>query len=74
MRFGPKGQADILGVLPETGRLLAIEVKREGKQATEDQQRFLERINENNGLAIVVHSLEECQEILQPAIHKRVRP
>ena len=65
MRFGPKGQADILGILPSSGRLLAIEVKREGEQPTEDQERFLERIRNNRGVAIVAHSLEECQQQLE---------
>jgi len=62
MRFGPKGQSDILGLIPQAdGRFLAIEVKRPGQQATEEQQRFLNRINDAGGLAFVAHSLEECQ-------------
>ena len=61
MRFGPKGQADIIGILPN-GRFLAIEVKRIGKEASDDQQRFLRRITAAGGLAFAAHSLEECQE------------
>jgi hypothetical protein len=64
MRFGPKGQSDILGVLPG-GRFLAIEVKREGQQATEEQRRFIERVNAVGGVAFVAHSLEECRMKMQ---------
>jgi hypothetical protein len=65
MRFGPKGQADILGIMSPSGRLLAIEVKRKGQGPTEEQSRFLNRIDLAGGIAIVAHSLEECQESLE---------
>ena len=61
VRFGPPGQSDILGVVPSLGRFLAIEVKRVGKQPTEDQQGFLDRVTAAGGIAFVAHSLEECQ-------------
>jgi len=64
VRFGPPGQSDILGVLPG-GRFLAIEVKRIGESPSDDQQRFLDRVNAAGGIAIVAHSLKECQEQLE---------
>ena len=53
VRFGPKGQADILGVLPPLGRALAVEVKRPGKKASMEQEAFLNLITRTGGLAFV---------------------
>ena len=62
IRFGFPGSSDILGILPD-GRFLAIECKREkGGRLSEAQKDFISRINDNGGVAMCVHSLEELQE------------
>ena len=49
---------DILGILPD-GRFLAIEVKKDEKgKASEGQQKFLDTINEQGGVAFVAWSIE----------------
>lgn len=69
---GRKGIADISGIFPQTviladgtshtfGNRLEIEVKMPKKHASEDQQAFLDMINKQGGIAILVHSLEELQ-------------
>lgn len=59
MRFGFKGSADILGILPD-GRFLAVECKREkGGVLSKEQIEFRDRIKENKGVYILVHSVEE---------------
>ena len=58
IRFGKKGISDILGILRD-GRFLAIEVKREGKKPSPEQQEFIDDINKNNGMAFVATSLED---------------
>jgi len=63
IRFGKKGSSDILGILRD-GRFLAIEVKQPDKEPTEDQKEFLQAIAENNGIALVAHSLDEVMEDL----------
>jgi len=62
---GKKGASDILGVLP-TGRFLAIEVKRPHprKPPSEDQQKFIDMIKKNNGVAFVAYCLDDVIEKL----------
>ena len=66
MRFGPKGQSDIVGILPGRGdgKFLAIEVKRPGGQPTPEQQAFLDRITEAGGIAFVARSVADCEQRL----------
>jgi len=47
----PKGIADILGIYH--GRFLAIEVKRPGIKASDNQQAFLDSVNEAGGIGFV---------------------
>ena len=49
---GMKGVADILGLLPPAGRLLAVECKRPGGKTSEAQRAFLDAIEAAGGLAI----------------------
>lgn len=59
IRSGMKGISDILGILPD-GRFLAIEVKRsKGGRVSPEQQAFLQAIKDNNGIALVINSLDQ---------------
>lgn len=65
IRYGYKGSSDILGILPN-GRFLAVECKREkGGILSPAQKIFLENINKNGGLGIVVNSVEKLKENLK---------
>jgi hypothetical protein len=64
VRFGEKGSADILGVLPG-GRLLACECKLPGKLPTEAQSAWLERVRQAGALACVVTSVKELEDVLR---------
>lgn len=66
---GAAGVSDILGLLPVSGRLLAIEVKRPGKKPTEHQAAFLQRVQACGGLAVCVHGIDELAAVVLPAIH-----
>ena len=68
VRFGPAGQADILGLLPPSGRLLAIEVKRPGGRVRAAQKAFLAAIAAAGGVALVVHSVDELAAGLVAAV------
>jgi hypothetical protein len=57
------GIADIIGLSPK-GRFVAIEVKRPGGIVTELQRGFIRCVSANNGLAGVVHSIDEMQSTL----------
>ncbi len=59
---GVEGISDIIGLLRPSGRLLAIEVKRPGRQPTPEQDTFLDVIRASGGLALCVHSLWELQQ------------
>lgn len=74
-RFGAKGMADIIGLIPEDsdaklgarrnqGRFLAIEVKSKGQAANEAQGAFLATVNTNGGLGFVAWSVDDVQKEL----------
>ena len=54
------GCSDALVCL-QGGLFAAIEFKAPGKRATSEQTEFLDRVRELDGLAIVVHSLDELK-------------
>lgn len=56
-KYAINGVADILGVLPN-GRMLAIEVKTPSGRVSPKQQKFLDRVNKEGGLAFVARDLE----------------
>lgn len=58
MPIGLKGKSDILGILP-SGRFLAIEVKRPSGQCSMSQVEFIQKINNNAGLAFVARSIDD---------------
>lgn len=63
-KFHIKGTADILGIFQ--GRFLAIEVKTKKGVLSPDQKLFLNRINEEGGIAFVGTSVEQvARELLQ---------
>ncbi len=59
VRFGVKGMADIIGIMPG-GRFLAIEVKSRGGRPTVYQQAWLEQVARAGGLAFVARSVQEA--------------
>jgi hypothetical protein len=73
---GLKGVADILGILPQTvrvigddapvtfGNLLAVETKRPGEKPRPEQEEFLRRLNALGGVGVCVHSVSELAEVL----------
>ena len=73
---GLKGVADILGILPQTvrvvgdhgpvtfGNLLAVETKRRGEKPRPEQEEFLRQVNARGGVGVCVHSVSELQKVL----------
>lgn len=53
----PRGVSDIIGCWQ--GRMLAIEIKRHGGQVTAEQQRFLDRVRIEGGIAFVARSVDD---------------
>lgn len=65
VRFGKKGSADILGVLPG-GRMLAVECKVGRNTTTPDQDEFLASVSSAGGLAVVVRdTVDELDEAIR---------
>lgn len=64
VRFGFKGQSDILGAIPPSGRLLAVEVKRPGGRLSVHQDAFLQAVVRAGGIGLVVTSPAELREKL----------
>lgn len=68
MRFtSMSGVSDILGLLPPTGRMLAVECKLPGRKPTAEQAAFLDIIRQCGGVAICAHSIEELEKELVAA-------
>ncbi len=61
------GVSDILGILPPSGRLLALECKRPGRKPTPEQEMFLDVVRQNGGVAFCVRSLADLEEGLMAA-------
>lgn len=60
IRFGEPGMCDITGQL-RSGLRLEIEMKRPGKQLTEAQRAFIDRVCAAGGVAFVAHDVEEVR-------------
>lgn len=56
-RFGFPGSPDILGILPD-GRYLGIEIKTGNAVQNKNQKKFERKIKDNNGIYLVIRSLE----------------
>jgi hypothetical protein len=68
VRFaGAKGLSDIIGLVPPSGRLLAVEVKRPGGRLTADQRGFLDAVAAAGGLALVITDARDLAEALDAA-------
>ncbi len=61
------GISDILGLLPPSGRLLAVECKRPGGKLSAHQQVFLKMIEAAGGLALCVDDVRQLQVALEPS-------
>lgn len=57
------GVSDILGVLPPTGQLLALEVKRPGRRPNPKQEAFLATVRDHGGIAAWVQSVAELEQL-----------
>ncbi|MDE2097403.1 MAG: VRR-NUC domain-containing protein [Patescibacteria group bacterium] len=67
--YAPAGVPDILGVLPESGRSLGIEVKRAATRTrvTPLQQKWIGDMRTAGALAFVATSVEDVRNELQGA-------
>jgi hypothetical protein len=63
-RFGAVGMSDIIGAVPPTGRVLAIEVKSATGKVTTAQEAFLAQLRGAGGLAFVARSVADVQRVL----------
>jgi len=67
--YGMKDAGDIIGLLPD-GRHFEIECKRSnGGRLSLGQQKRMQKINENNGIFVVVHGLKELEYYLEPYLN-----
>lgn len=65
IRFGlTVGSSDLIG-WTASGRFLAIEVKRPGKNPTKEQRNFLDAVTKAGGIAGVARSVEDAVEIVR---------
>ena len=69
IRFGVKGMADIVGILPPAGQFFCIEVKTGTGRLSSEQEYFLEAVGRAGGIALVARSVDDAgvQRLLQTA-------
>jgi len=67
VKYGRKGMADILGILPG-GKFLAIEAKVGRAKPTKEQHHFLGEIRRSGGVAILAHTLDDVLRELEGAL------
>jgi hypothetical protein len=60
-----KGKADIEGMLMD-GRYFALEVKKPGEEATEEQAAFMAVVNAGGGIAAVCRNFTDARAVLFP--------
>jgi hypothetical protein len=58
MNLATKGTSDIIGFMPYTGRILAVETKEKGKMPTKEQVEFLGSVQKAHGCGMVVDELK----------------
>ena len=62
LRYGLPGSADILGIQPNTGRFIALEVKTGVGVQSKQQKLFQQAIEKRNGIYKVIRKIEEVDE------------
>jgi len=63
IRLAPAGTADYLGIVPQSGRLLALEFKRaKGGRISAHQHAFLRVVRTHGGVALLVNDLSVLQQ------------
>ena len=64
VKFGFRGMPDLMAVIKPTGRFLAVEVKRPGKQPTAAQDAFLQAVVAAGGYALWVDDALQLKRLL----------
>jgi hypothetical protein len=59
VRYGTPGMADVIGVIPPDGVLLAVECKMPGNQLTELQKAWGDLVTAAGGVYVCVRSVDE---------------
>lgn len=67
IKVGKAGESDIFGIHKPTGRFISIEVKtpKRRTRVTQNQQEFINRVLDANGIAGVATSCEEALAIIR---------
>lgn len=70
IRFGEKGQPDILGVIAPSGRLVALEVKTEKGKTSPAQDAWLSEARALGAVVGVVRGIDEAFALAEDAMTK----
>lgn len=60
----PKGHSDIYGVLPKTGQIIYIEVKKSGGKPTTEQLNFIKAMKKQGAIAGICYSVQDVEVLL----------
>ena len=67
------GTSDILGCLPD-GRFLAIEVKSSAGTVSDEQTKFIDRVNLLGGMAFIARTVQDVKDYLEPKDADYLKP
>lgn len=61
VRFGTKGSGDIFAIQPITGKFISIEVKQPKQYPSPEQKEWMQKVNDNGGIAFVARSIDDLK-------------
>jgi hypothetical protein len=72
IRFGVGGPggADLIGIIRNSGRLIACEVKTQRGRLTDDQRRFGDRVTRDGALYVIARSPDDIHAALDGTHHE----
>ena len=64
INLSPAGSPDIIGIMSD-GKFLGIEVKMPYATLTDQQRKFMKRLNDNHAFVFTVHSIHDVERNLK---------
>ncbi len=59
IRLAPEGTSDIIAMHPNTGKFIAIEIKKPGEKLSDEQLDFLSKVKKGCGIPIIADCIED---------------
>ena len=70
IRYGLSGSSDIIGLTP-SGRFIGVECKWGNNKLTDNQKKFRDRIENNNGIYVTAYSIDDLEKVKEVICSKK---